>query len=118
MFYRCGAAGDDNFSCQEALPVNAATPSIKNVRISDIQAAGCRASAGFIVGLPEAPVENISIQRCKFSTNEQSGISPDESDMFLGIPTVTEKSIRLHNVKNHEFSDIQVNGPAEAFIYR
>jgi len=118
MFYRCGADSSAHWFSQEALPVDTATPSIRDVRIEDIRATGCRASAGFIAGLPESPVENVNVRRCEFFTDEQSGISPDESDMFLGLPHVTEKSIRLLNVKNAEFNEIQVQGPAEAFIYR
>jgi polygalacturonase len=118
MFYRPGAAVTDGCFSPNALPVNAATPSIKNIRISNIRASGCRASAGFIAGLPESPVENISINRCEISTDEQSGVSPDESDMFTGIPAITEKSIRLLNVKNVQFNEVNVRGPAEAFIYR
>ena len=98
--------------------MNAATPSIKNILISDIQASGCRASAGFIAGLPESPVENIRLNRCDFSTDEHSGVSPDESDMFLGLPQITERCIRLLNVKDAEFNEVQVRGPAETFIYR
>jgi len=118
MFYRCGAEHVDAYFSTEALPVNAATPAIRNIRVSDIKAAGCKASAGFIAGLPESPVENISVSRCEFSTDEHSGVSPDESDMFLGLPHISEKSIRLLNVKNAEFSEVSVSGPAEAFIYR
>jgi polygalacturonase len=118
MFYRPGAVMTDGFFSQSALPVNAATPSIKNIRISDIRASGCRASAGFIAGLPESPVENVVINRCEFSTDEGSGVSPDESDMFLGIPAITEKSIRLLNVKNIQFNEVNVKGPLEAIIYR
>ena len=116
MFYRCGADSTDNCFNQEALPVNKATPLIKNIRISDIRATDCRSSAAFIAGLPEAPVENLHIQRCEFSTDENSGISPDESEMFLGIPSVTEKSIRLLNVKNPIFDNVHVHGPAQSFI--
>jgi polygalacturonase len=118
MFYRPGAVLTDGYFSQSALPVNAATPSIKNIRISDIRASGCKASAGFIAGLPESPVENVEINRCEISTDEGSGISPDESDMFLGIPAITEKSIRLLNVKNIQFNEVNVRGPLEAFIYR
>jgi polygalacturonase len=118
MFYRCGASMSDGFFSQESLPVDRATPSIKNIRISDIQATGCRASAAFIAGLPESPVENIRIHRCEFSTDEQSGVSPDDSDMFFGLSRITEKSIRLLNVMDAEFSDVTVCGPAETFIYR
>ena len=118
MFYRCGANPTDGYFSQEAVPVNKATPSIKNIRISDIHATGCRASAGFIAGLPESPVENINLRQCNFTTDEQSGIGSDESEMYLGLPPVTEKSIRLINIKNAEFDHIQVQGPAEPFIYR
>jgi hypothetical protein len=89
-----------------------------NIRIEDVRASGCRASAGFIAGLPESPVENISLERCEFSTDEQSGVSPGESEMFLGLPQINEKSIRLLNVKNAEFNEVYVRGPAEAFVYR
>ena len=122
MYYRCGAEGElgkpGGCFSQESLPVNIATPSIKNIRISGIKASGCRASAGFIAGLPESPVENIALLDCGFSTDESSGISPQESDMFLGIPETGEKSFRLLNVKNTEFSGVTVTGPEQAFIYR
>jgi polygalacturonase len=118
MFYRCGAEHSDTYFSTGALTVDATTPAIRNIRIADIKATGCRASAGFIAGLPESPVENISVRRCEFSTDERSGVSPDESDMFLGLPQITEKGIRLLNVKNVEFSEVNVSGPAEAFIYR
>ena len=117
MFYRCGASLADGFFNQDALPVNAATPSIKNISISDIEAYGCRASAGFIAGLPESPVENFRLQRCEFTTDEQSGICPSESEMYLGLSQTKEKSIRLLNIKNMEYNDINVKGPAQAFIY-
>jgi polygalacturonase len=118
MYYRCGANIEDGFFSREALPISPGTPLIKNISVSDITATGCRASAGFIAGLPESPVERISLERCLFSVDGQSGVSPQESDMFLGLPPVEEKSIRLLNIKDAEFKEVQVTGPAETFIYR
>ncbi|MDR3191733.1 MAG: glycoside hydrolase family 28 protein [Treponema sp.] len=122
MYYRCGAEGEegkpDGVFSLNPLPLSPATPRVKNIFISDIRASGCRASAGFIAGLPEAPVENLRIYRSVFSTDEGSPVSPDKSDMFLGIPPVTEKSFRLLNVKDPEFREVAVTGPAEAFIRR
>jgi polygalacturonase len=122
MYYRCGAEGEadkpDGLFSLNPLPVKPTTPQVKDVLITNIQASGCRASAGFIAGLPEAPVENLRIYRSVFSTNEESPLSPDESDMFLGIPPVKEKSFRLLNVKDPEFREVMVSGPAKAFIYR
>jgi polygalacturonase len=118
MYYRCGADPAGGFFSQEALPVNDTTPSVKNIRVSDIRARGCKASAGFIAGLPEAPVENLILERCALSVDGESGVSPDESDMCLGLPPVSEKGIRLLNVKNAQFSGVEVSGAAETFIYR
>jgi hypothetical protein len=118
MYYRCGANITDGFFTLDALPVNTATPSIKNINIFDIKASGCRASAGFIAGLPESPIENIRIQRCDFSIDEKAETSPDESEMYLGLPQITEKSIRLLNVKNIELNDLNVHGAKEAVVYR
>jgi len=117
MFYRCGAKLEDGLFTQETLPVNDATPSIKNLTITNIKASGCRASAGFIAGLPEAPVENLRIANCEFSTDENSRVSPAESEMYLGLDEVDEKSVRLINVKNPAFEGVKVTGPGRAFIY-
>jgi len=116
MYYRCGTTVTDPCFSQEALPVNKATPSIRNIVISNIQATECRASAGFIVGLPESPIEGLHIQHCEFTTDENSGISTNESEMFLGLGEVKEKSIRLVNVKDPVFENVKVNGPEQAFI--
>jgi polygalacturonase len=117
MYYRCGAELAEGLFSLDSLPADSATPSVKDIRISDISAKGCRASAGFIVGLPESPVEDLRIHRCEFYTNETSGISPDESDLCLGIPQISGKGIRIINVKAPAFSSITVRGPREAFIY-
>jgi polygalacturonase len=122
MYYRCGAESEEGkpgglFSLNP-LPVNTLTPSIKNIRISGVTARNCRASAGFIAGLPEAPVENLEIRDCEFSVLEESGISPDESDMYLGIPPAAGKGFRVLNVKEPRFSGVTVKGPKEDFLYR
>ena len=117
MFYKCGANPSDSYFVQEALPIENTTPRIRNVRIQDVRATGCRASAGFIVGLPEAPVEDLDISRCEFSVDERSETSPAESDMFFGVPETTERGIRLLNVKEPKFGDVLVRGTADAFVF-
>ena len=117
MFYKCGASPSDSYFVQEALPVELTTPRIRNVRIRDLRATGCRASAGFIAGLPEAPVEDLDISRCEFSVDELSQASPAESDMFFGIPETEGRGIRLLNVRNPKFGEVLVSGTAEAFVF-
>lgn len=117
MYYRCGASpADSALFSPEAEPVVPETPHIHSVSISGIRATGCRASAGFIVGLPEAPIRNLKIEKCFFGTDEQSSADPSESDMFLGIPPVGVKSVRVLNAVEPVFSDVTVEGPSVPFI--
>ncbi|MHB9294101.1 Glycosyl hydrolases family 28 [Hollandina sp. SP2] len=118
MYYRCGTDLASGLFSLKPEPVGPGTPSIKNICISGIQARGCRASAGFIAGLPESPVKHLYISDSDLCTDEMSGVSPDESDMFLGLPPVNEKSFRLLHVEDMQFTDVRVRGPQEAFIYR
>ncbi len=117
MYYRCGADPSDPvlFSLGEEA-VTAVTPRIHGISISGIRATGCRASAGFIVGLPEHPVTNLVLDDCVFETDEASPARPDESDMFSGLPPVTGKGIRIRNALDPVFSNVTVTGPADPFI--
>ncbi|MBR0033266.1 MAG: glycoside hydrolase family 28 protein [Treponema sp.] len=119
MYYKCGC--DDPTSplySLEKQPVTKETPSIKDVSIIGVKAKNCRASAGFIAGLPEMPIDDLVIQDCEFSTDETSKESPMDSDMFLGLPVVTEKSFRVLNAPGAKFDNVKIEGPKEAFIYR
>jgi polygalacturonase len=118
MYYRCGASADDRrlFSLDPE-PRGSGTPTIRNIRISGIRASGCRASAGFIAGLPESPVENLTIEDSVFSTSENGAVSAEESEMYLGIPPVGVKSFRILNAVGTRLSDVQVIGPLEPFLY-
>ncbi|MDR0644078.1 MAG: glycoside hydrolase family 28 protein [Treponema sp.] len=117
MFYRCGANFSEELFRLDPLPIVSTTPSIKNISIEHVRSFGCRASAGFMAGLPESPIENLIITDCEFSTNEDDPATPNESDMFLGLPPVTSKSFRVLNVKNPMFSNVRIYGPKDAFIY-
>jgi polygalacturonase len=117
MYYKCGAKPEDEFFTLDKLPINDATPHIHDITISGIKATGCKASAGFIVGLPERPIKNLTIKDSTFETNESSNESPQESEMFYGLPPVEEKSFRIKFADNPKFENVTVKGPAEPFIY-
>lgn len=118
MYYKCGITDTKSplFSLDK-LPVTSETPSITNVKIIGCKGTGCKASAGFIVGLPEMPIENLEIRDCYFTTDEKSERSPMESDMFYGLPEVTVKSFRVRNAPGAKFENVTIEGPKETFIY-
>jgi len=51
-----------------------------------------------------------------FETDEASPAAPDESDMYLGLPPVSGKGIRIRNALDPVFSNVTVTGPAEPFV--
>ncbi len=94
MYYKCGATDESLFSL-DPLPVSADTPHIKNIVIENVTATGCRSSAGFIVGLPEAPIEGVVIRNSFFSVDPSSDTEPGVSEMYRGLPDVKEKGVRV-----------------------
>ena len=118
MYYKCGITDTKSplFSL-EKMPVTSETPRIHNVKIVGCKGTGCKASAGFIVGLPEMPIDNLEIRDCHFTTDESSDRSPMESDMFYGLPEVSVKSFRVRNAPGAKFENVTIEGPKETFIY-
>jgi len=118
MYYRCGSKGTEQelFSLQ-ALPVESSTPSVHDIYIENITSKGSKASAGFIAGLPEMPVKNLVIKNSYFSTNEQSSVSPSESDMYAGLPDTAVKSFRILNAEDPVFENVVIEGPEKDFIF-
>ena len=118
MYYKCGITDTKSplFSLEKQ-PVTSETPRIHNVKIIGCKGKGCKASAGFIAGLPEMPIDNLEISDCYFTTDESSDRSPMESDMFYGLPEVTEKSFRVINAPGAKFHNVKIEGPKETFIY-
>jgi polygalacturonase len=117
MYYRCGASPEDGWFSLNAQPVEQVTPEISDIVVRNVRATGCRASAGFIAGLPESPVRGLSVADCFFSTDETSPIDAAESDMYFGIPPVNTKAFRILNADNPRFENCRVEGPAAPFIY-
>ncbi len=117
MYYRCGATREDGHFEACALPVTDVTPTVRNVKIARIVATGCRASAGFIAGLPEAPVTGLSLSDCRFTVDEASATPTDESDMYLGIPEASGRGFRILNAEEPRFENVTVEGTAEPFLF-
>ncbi len=98
MYYVCGSNDERLFSLEKQ-PVTETTPHIHDVEIEDIQASGVRATSAFIVGLPEAPIEHLSIKNCHFSLAKDADLVDTElCEMYKGLPRAKSRGIRLRNV--------------------
>ncbi|WP_232842583.1 glycoside hydrolase family 28 protein [Levilactobacillus tujiorum] len=91
---------------QDPQPVDETTPHIKNIEIKNITATNVRATAAFIVGLPEANIENVSIDNFDWSLADESELLPTER--------AEETGGRFHNedrdIKTINVTNLSVNG--------
>ena len=118
MFYSCGSNLSSGYFGQEKHPITNETPSVSMVELEDITAEGSKASAGFIAGLPEAPISGLVIKDCLFGVDTKSKILPAESELCLGVPDTQEKGFRIFNVDNPVFENVQITGTAKPFVLK
>lgn len=114
MYYRCGS-DDPMLYSLEKLEVKGDTPSIKNVEITNCHAKGSKATNGFIVGLPEMPIDNLKITSCSLSLADKPTEAIENSEMYNGLPKIESRAVRLRNV-NAEIKDVAFSGTEEAFL--
>lgn len=116
MFYRCGC---DDMSCfsLESQPVTDETPRLYNLEITNCRGYDSRSSAGMIVGLPEMKVKNVKIRDCYFSVAKDNLRPVSESDMYLGLPEIEDRGLRLRFVEDLDLENVHVEG-AEQDVLR
>jgi polygalacturonase len=76
LFYECGAHGAAKINDLRPWPVDETTPRFRRLHFSQITARGAKYAAAYILGLPEMPVEDISITDCSLQldpNNTESG---------------------------------------------
>lgn len=114
-YYRCGYKYKEVFSL-EALPVNGETPHIENVEIENCISNNSLASAGMIVGLPESKVENVTLKNCFFTVKPGTTESIDLTDMYLGLPDIDSRGLRIRNAEVHIEDVIIKSGDDKEFV--
>ncbi|WP_087129017.1 glycoside hydrolase family 28 protein [Levilactobacillus brevis] len=87
-------------------PVDETTPHIQNIEIKDITATNVRATAAFIVGLPEAPIQHVTIENFNWSLANKADLLPTEyAEETGGRFHDTSRDIKTINVNN-----LSING--------
>ncbi len=109
MYYFCGPRGKEPIvSDKNKVEVTKATPTFKNISLTNIMARNVHASAGFIYGLPEMPIENVYVSNyvVEFAENP----TPQVPAMMTGIDAMTNRGFFLGNSKNFIFKDFTIIG--------
>lgn len=108
MYYCCGTNEQWPFDL-DARPVDSTTPAIENVIIENVKATECQSSAGFIAGLPESKIKNVTIRNCDIHVSADPQSTTDKSEMYRGLPYVEERGIRILNA-DVKLENIKVEG--------
>jgi polygalacturonase len=101
LYYECGVRAADKafvFS-QSPQPSSQFTPIMRNILVSNLVASNCRASAGFVVGLPESKIRNLVLENCVISIAGESLVPVERSEMYQGLGATDYRGLRLKNVE-------------------
>lgn len=116
LYYFCGPGGkEESVWDKNPRPVTGKTPIFRRIHFSNITAREVAASAGYLYGLPEMPIEDISFDN--ISVHLADDAKPSVPAMMSFLEPMTSQGFFCCNVKNISFNNVQVignDGPAFA----
>ncbi len=107
MYYYCGTSEEDRYVWEKKpYPVDDTTPVICNIHISNIIASQVSAAAGFIYGLAEQYVEDITFSNCSVSMDLDG--SEGMPAMLAHMEPMKAAGFYLRNAKNIRFDNVKM----------
>lgn len=108
-FYWCDPDGKSDYvGSTEPLPVDDGTPSLGGFTLTRIHCTGVRLAAAWLLGLPERPIDGISID--DFSVRYAADVTPEAPDMAASIPAVARRGIHISHARHVRLDHIDIAG--------
>ena len=108
-FYWCDPDGRaPQVGDRAARPVDDGTPTVRNLRLVDVDCDRTAHAGVYVLGLPEQPVENISIRNLKLRFDADA--EPGCPDMAESIRPVRALGIHLANVRGVQIHGLDMQG--------
>lgn len=109
MFYFCGPGGKEKVVWDKApYPVDASTPAFRRIHFSGITAGEAGACAGFLYGLPEMPIGDVTLSGVDVEMAQ--GALPGLPAMMSGLEPMAGRGFFCRNVRGLEFDRVRVRG--------
>ncbi len=90
--YFCDPDGHSEWvRSREKWPVDDTTPTLGEIVFERVNASACRACVGYVLGLPERPVQSLTLRDCRFSF--LPGADPMVPAMAEGVPEVHNRGL-------------------------
>ena len=115
MYYKCGHPDATCFSL-DSQPVTDETPRLYNLEVINCRSYNSRSSAGMLVGLPESRLTNVTVKDCYFSVAGENLRPVSESDMYLGLPEIEDRGIRIRFTDNLTLENVRVEGVSREIV--
>jgi hypothetical protein len=106
LYYGCGAWGDEFVSDKSAKTLDASTPRFRHIHISHVIARNAKIAAGFIYGLSEMPIEDISLSDISVSFTD--GAEPHYPEMADGLEKMLRAGFFIRNTHHIRLDHVEV----------
>jgi polygalacturonase len=108
LYYHIGERGNKNVSDKNARSVNDGTPRLRRIHFSHITACEVKHAAGFLYGLAEMPLEDISLSDISISISAEADSGYPE--MADDIPSMSQAGFFIRNARRIRLEHVQVTG--------
>ena len=118
MFYCCGEGGQEEYTwSRKPYPVDDGTPYLGSFTFKDIDCEGVEVCAGWFDGLPERPIEKVSVINSRFIFVEGEKRSAQPA-LANDVNAVSGKGFYFNNVNYVRIKNVAVeNVDGEKFIF-
>jgi len=114
LYYHIGVRGDTDISDKKPRSVDDSTPRLRRIHFSNITAREVKHAAGFLYGLAEMPLEDISFNDVSISISEEADAGYPE--MADDIPRMSKAGFFIRNARHLRLEHVEVTGQVgEAF---
>lgn len=114
LYYFCGPRGNDKYVWDKnPYPITEETPAFRRIHFSNITARDIKASAGFLYGLAEMFVEDITFDNIDIAMAENP--EPEVPAMMSNLEPMKKRGFFCGNVKDITFNRVSISdyeGPA------
>jgi len=114
LYYHIGARGNTDISDKNPRSVDDGTPRLRRIHFSHITAREVKHAAGFLYGLAEMPLEDISFSDVSISISDEADSGYPE--MADNIPSMSRAGFFIRNACHLRLDHVEVTGQVgEAF---